>query len=77
MTTAEAIAHFNAGTKLYPLYGQAHVTTIERIDNNLVKIELSSGSSGLHSSANLTTREPKKPVKRDMRSFIKALTPRP
>lgn len=59
MTTTEAMTQFDSGVKLYPLYGQAHVTAIERVADGLVKVELSNGNSGLHASANLTVKQSK------------------
>jgi hypothetical protein len=76
MTSAEAINHFENGQPLYPLHGQAYVTAIERVTDSLVKITLSTGDTGLHSASNLTVKKSKPPVKRTMRSFIRALTPR-
>jgi len=78
MTSAEAINYFQAGTKLYVLYGgPAYVTKIEFVTDRLVRIRLSNGNRemGLHSSANLLAKLSKKSPKRNMRSLVRALTP--
>ena len=74
MTSNEAIEYFNSGQKLYPLYGQAHVTAIEYVTAGLVRITLSNSTeSGLNSSAGLTLRSPKVKAKPTAASLYRAL----